>query len=164
MISASNATQQKRFYPQYARTGVIRAAENRDLPRIVEMGERFHAATAFRNVGFEPETFRAAAFRLMESPEAALLVAGETPQGMIGGIMYPLYFNARHWAAQELFWWVEPEHRGIGGVLLRAFEQWARESGAASVHMIAIENLKPVDRLYLRSGYEPAERHYMRVI
>ncbi len=141
---------------------MIRIAEERDIPRIVEMGRAFHEASAYRDFGFDEKTFGNCARKLMQDFTGILLVDGQTPQGMIGGIAYPMYFNARHWAAQELFWWVEPAHRGRGKALLKAFEDWARGCGAHSIQMIALDAMKPVDNLYLRAGYSPAERYYIR--
>jgi GNAT superfamily N-acetyltransferase len=60
----------------------------------------------------------------------------------------------------EVFWWVEPEHRGEGVKLLREAEKRAKHAGAQTMQMIA-----PTDKvagLYQRFGYEFVEAAYQK--
>jgi ribosomal protein S18 acetylase RimI-like enzyme len=58
--------------------------------------------------------------------------------------------------------WVEPEHRakGLGGRLLDAVQDAAREAGAGAVHLqVRPEN--PAQRLYLRAGFGASPRLFL---
>ena len=81
--------------------------------------------------------------------------------GMIGLMVFehPLTGTL---AAQELFWWVEPEHRGYGVRLLKRGEQWAVASGARHVHMVA--PTPAVGQLYERMGYGYLEAAYQKAV
>lgn len=82
--------------------------------------------------------------------------------GSIGVLIYPLYFNSGHLTAQEMFWWVEPEHRGCGNDLRIAVEMECQKRGVRTVTMIALESHNGVGKLYERAGYSPMEHSYMK--
>lgn len=138
----------------------IRNAVKADIPRIVEMGERFFKAMARSDIGaYSHETAKQTARMLIDNPLGILLVSDT---GMIGGMVYPFYMTGEL-TAQEFFWWSE----GTGGrSLLRAFEVAAKIRGARTVNMIVIETLFPerVARIYMKAGYSPAERTYIKEI
>lgn len=140
----------------------MRPAEPSDIPVLVEMGRKFHAAAGLSAFyAFDPASFAQTLSRLLESPDGAVFV---TDGGMIGGLAYPLYLNAHHKCGQELFWWVEPERRGRGRDLMATLEDWGRSRGASSFTMIALESQRPeaVGRLYRRAGYAPVEHTFVR--
>jgi GNAT superfamily N-acetyltransferase len=85
--------------------------------------------------------------------------------GIAGGIFFPLYFNHAHKSGQVLFLYVEPGRRdGLGGKLLAALENAAREAGCQSWIMIALDQVAPeaTGRLYRRRGYRAAEHSWIR--
>ena len=146
----------------------IRSARETDLDRIVEMGRRFLASTSYRDViADNPSQMARLATGLLDHAQGTILVAERVtspdplPQvvGMIGlfAFEHPI---AGERIAGELFWWVEPAHRGIGLRLLRAAEQWAHDHGATALQMIA--PTPDVERLYERLGYARVEVHYQR--
>ena len=112
--------------------------------------------------GFEPveDKVKQTIDNLIETE--SLLVAGEPATGMIGGIIYPHYFNDEV-IAQELFWWVSPLHRGSGIKLLNAFEEWAEKRGADKVMMISLEK-NDVSRIYTKRGYSALEHTYEKTL
>jgi hypothetical protein len=58
--------------------------------------------------------------------------------------------------ASEVFWWTNPEARGVHGVkLLRMGEEWARTQDVVAFHMIAPD--VRVGSLYARRGYREVE-------
>lgn len=64
--------------------------------------------------------------------------------------------------ASEVFWFVLPEHRGVGLALLDAYEKWARDEGCREVRMIHLSGLMPerLKALYQRRGYCEVEVAY----
>jgi GNAT superfamily N-acetyltransferase len=139
---------------------MIRPATAADVPRLVEMGRRFRSETGYAKILAEnPAKMTELATQLAAS--GGLLVserAGELV-GMIGFYVYPHFLSGES-TAGEVFWWVEPEHRGEGVKLLKEAERRARTAGAETMQMIA-----PTDRvatLYKRLGYEFVEASYQR--
>lgn len=139
----------------------IRPAEERDVPRIVEMGVLFIAESEYWKLGTaSPEKLTTLALHLMG--HGAVLVAEKDDKvvGMVGGFLYnhPMVDAT---VANEVVWWVEPEARGMVGKALRdAFEQWAAEKSATHVVMVA-----PTDRVgrhYEKCGYTALEQAFLR--
>lgn len=141
---------------------MIRAATSSDVPRCVAMGRRFRAETGYaRHLAENPEKMAELAAQLAQA--GCLLVSERDGElvGMLGFVVYP-HFISGETTAGEVFWWVEPEHRGEGVKLLREAERCARTAGAAKMQMIA-----PTDRvatLYQRLGYEFVEASYQRAL
>ena len=133
-------------------------ASESDLPEILRMAELFANESGI-DVPFDSISSEFTARQLMDD---GLLLVGEG--GMIGGLAYPHFFNAQVIIAQEIFWWVDIEHRGsrLGLRLFEGFESWARDLGAKHVTMIALASQKPVHNLYLRKGYREMESSYVR--
>jgi len=77
--------------------------------------------------------------------------------GMLAGIIAPHPMHGEM-HADEVAWWVEPEHRGGRAAyrMLRSFEEWARQNGAIVVKMVAPTG-SAVGGFYQRLGYSPVE-------
>lgn len=136
---------------------MIRKATVSDIPRLLEMGQKFaDKAGLVDHVGYNPEHM-ATTFRLMI--EGHIILIGES--GALGGMSGPHPFNYEHIIAQELFWWSEGRE---GLRLLGAFEEWARVN-CHSVRMITLEAVDPdrTERIYKRRGYQPLERGFIKV-
>ena len=134
---------------------MIRAATAQDVPRIVEMGQRFHTAASL------PMRFDAGAVAemlsgMVASDSAALLVSD---YGMIGGVLAPAYCDPAWVMAVELFWWADRD----GLALLRAFETWGRENGAHEIRMTSLAALPRADAILRRKGYAATEISYAKV-
>ena len=137
---------------------MIRDATEADIPRILEMGAKFFRAMNRHEVGEYSEAAAESTTRLLI--ENGILLVSEN--GMVGGLVYPFYMTGRL-TAQEFFWWSED---GKGRELMDAFEKRAKEMGAETIQMIALESLDPqrVGKIYERAGYKPAERSYIKVV
>ena len=126
---------------------MIRKATEEDIPRIVEMGAKFHAMSPWKNVPFDPAAL---------SGFIAKLIAGGvvliSDKGMLGGVLNPLYFNPSVVMAAELFWWGD-------AALKPAFEAWAQENGAQGVQFGALWDQRRERMLqrYAADGFEPVE-------
>ena len=129
------------------------------------MGERFLTETVYcgRNVGVNPMAMARTVGLLLASDMGAVFVVEQqdTVVGMIGLLLFENPITGEL-TASELFWWVEPEHRGHGVRLLKRGEQWARASGAQKIHMIA--PTPAVGHLYERLGYGYLEAAYQKAI
>ena len=141
----------------------IREATRADLPHIVVMGLHFLRASEYTGkIQENPDAMFDLALRLIESVDGIIFVDGDAkPTGMIGLHLYQHPMSGEV-ITSELFWWVEPDHRGSGMDLLKAAERWAKEHGSSSIQMIAPNDR--VSRIYKARGYEKTEEHYQKVI
>jgi hypothetical protein len=139
-----------------------RPAELRDIPALVEMGRKFHAVSGYDDVPYDENTMVDLFIAMVRG--GGMFVVGDKPVGMIGGLVFPVFFNRDKLMAQELFWWSESP--GAGKALLDAFEGWAKDMGAERVVMMALDALEgaKVGEILKRRGYKPAESNYMKVI
>lgn len=139
-----------------------RPAEVRDIPALVEMGRKFHAVSGYGDVPYDENTMVDLFITLVHS--GGIFVVGDKPVGMIGGVVFPVFFNRGSLMAQELFWWSESP--GAGKALLDTFEAWAKSLGAERIVMMALDALESdrVGDILKRRGYVPAESNYMKVV
>lgn len=134
----------------------IRRAAHSDLDEIVELGAAFHAYGPYAFVPMDRSAFRGFCASLIDG---GIIFLSE--EGMLGGLLNPLYFNRSVVMAAELFWWAPK-----GGRALRiAFEEWAQDQGAIGVQFSGLEDERaPVARkLFQRAGYHPTETGYVKV-
>lgn len=146
---------------------MIREATKEDIPILLHMGEQFFNASDFgRLTDYDRDSTRQTFVDLISN---GILLVGEIEGsviGMVGAVLYPLYFNIRHLTGQEMFWWVDPDYRktGIGKQLLVELEKKAYSMGADSFSMIALDKINPeiMGRVYKMNGYFPAEHSYYK--
>ena len=134
---------------------MIRAATHDDLSEIVRLGADFHAHCPYRDIPFDGEAFGDFCARLIDG--GVILLSDD---GMIGGLLNPLYFNPSVVMGAELFWWAPKE----GRQLREAFEAWARAKGAHGVAFsgLADERHATIRKLFERAGYAPAEQAFFK--
>ncbi|KKL84866.1 hypothetical protein LCGC14_1960440 [marine sediment metagenome] len=139
---------------------MIREAEFSDFPEIIRMGRLFAKSLG---VAVDDESILDTAENVINSSESVLLI-GEGV--MAAALAYPFYFNKNMIVAQELIWWVDKEKRssGLGRELLTALEQWAKSVGAQQLIMIAMSDTSTefVEQVYLRNGYKPFEKTFVK--
>ena len=140
-----------------------RRAVRADLDTMVAMGREFLATVYPQRLADNPDALRALGEQLLARPDSVLFVA-EVPHagvvGMIGMMVYPHPMSGER-VASELFWWMDPAHRGAGGVwLLRQAEAWAQVQGAELLQMIAPN--RDVAAFYERIGFTAIETTYLR--
>lgn len=145
---------------------MIRKAELSDIPRIAEMGEKFFAEAGWDEFEFIREDCEVSLEGMVANPLTILLVIEDEGKvvGMAGGVLGPLYFNSTRKMGEELFFYVEPSHRGNGGDLLLALEQTAKARGCIAWNMKALSKVRPeaTGRLYERRGYRQSEITYIK--
>lgn len=141
---------------------MIRDATAADVHRLVEMGCRMIRETAYhKRLANNPRSLGNLMRNLIASPNASLRVSdqGGVVNGMIGACLYQHPLSGEL-VAGELFWWVEPECRGVGVKLLRDIERWADNHDAVRIQMIA-----PSDRVahaYEMMGYQKLETAFQK--
>lgn len=83
--------------------------------------------------------------------------------GGLGCLKYPDLHSGELFAV-ETFWYVLPEHRGAGLLLLEAYEKWARDNGCVKCAMIHMVDSMPekLEVVYKRKGYSLIEKHYVK--
>ena len=136
---------------------MVRLAAVDDIPRVLTMGRKFHAAAGVMAPYSETATERTLR-GLIDSPEGVLIVSDG---GMIGGATTSAYCADNWKIAIELFWWCE-DRQGLK--LLRDFERWAASVNAEEIRMTTIHSLKGADRILARRGYAPNEISHGKVI
>lgn len=83
--------------------------------------------------------------------------------GILAGYIAPQFFTGVR-LAQELFWYVAPEHRGSFSSLkmLDLFEEWAKEKKVFGITMVSLtKSSEGVARLYAKRGYISIENHHL---
>jgi GNAT superfamily N-acetyltransferase len=117
--------------------------------------------------GFDPVIFRRTWDTLIKAGVGVLfkIAVGDKMVGGLGGTIYgdP---NDGQLVAQEMFWFVDADHRGgMAPIrLLKNFEDWARSRGASRVHMAHLLELQPdkIRDFYERRGYKAVEVVYSK--
>lgn len=144
---------------------MIREATKSDVGQILDLGECFFDKAGWPRVATWDD--RSVVNTLQKlSQNGVLLVAEEGGRvvGIAGAPIGPAYFNDAIRISQELFWYVDPETRGVGLPLMKALEAGCVRKGA-HVHLQgAVSGLRDeaLDRFYRRQGYAPAERYFIK--
>jgi GNAT superfamily N-acetyltransferase len=147
---------------------VIRRAEARDLPQMVEMGRAFHAEAGWPGlIEWDDAGAHASLAAMLDSEQSVMLVAddGERVCAMAAAVVCDVWFSPGQRSGQEWFWYVRPDARkGVGVLLLDALERAVKAKGAATFTMLAVSGLRAeaLARVYRRRGYRPAEQTFMR--
>lgn len=134
--------------------------------RIAELGKHFYSLTGLAG-NFKPETFATMWNQCMKMGLSATWIS-KTEGGNITGILgMSLSFGIMdgQTIAEEIFWFVDPEHRGRHGLqLFHEAERWAEDLGVKRMTMSSIENIKS-DKLttfYQRKGFRKLQTQYVR--
>lgn len=148
---------------------VVRPIAEADLPAYLEMAAAFHKDCPVRDLmPFDPEGTAEFLTNLIgnENFRAVIAEVDGKPVGITGAALYPMFFSPENFVVQELWWWLSPDHRGSGVAqrMYKDIENWAMDSGAVAVFMIALhnDNVERMAKLYSRSGFRPMERTFMK--
>jgi GNAT superfamily N-acetyltransferase len=140
----------------------VRPATLDDIPKCAEAGRRFYEFSPYTGVPYDEDSMR----DLMESMiDQKMLIVAFNDGAVIGGIggnLAPIFFNKKYTMAYEMFWWVDPEHRGkLGLKLLSTFESTALELGCSYLMMMTLAK-NEVGALYERLGFSQSETGYIK--
>lgn len=141
---------------------MIRLAVKADIPRLVEMGQRFRAHSTYAQYLADNPKQMAKLGEQLIAVDGLLLSEREGQIiGMMGFILHNHFISGEK-VAGEVFWWVEPEYRGDGLRLMHDAERRAKAAGAKYMHMIA--PTEQVEAVYERLGYEYVEATYQKTL
>lgn len=134
---------------------MIRRATPDDMPAILAFGAEFLKIGPYAWVPLDIEAFEVFAGGLIES--GVILLADD---GMIGGCLYPFYFNPSVVMAAELFWY-SPKN---GRALREGLEAWAQEKGCVAITCSGLANEREatIRKLYGRAGYDVTEVAFVK--
>jgi hypothetical protein len=134
---------------------MIRQATHEDMSRIVELGGQFLGLGPYAWVPLDVAAFEAFAAQLIR--DGVIFLADD---GLIGGCLYPFYFNPSVVMTAELFWY-SPKN---GRLLREALEGWARERGCAAITFSGLANEREatIRKLFQRADYQPTEVAFVK--
>lgn len=155
----------------------LRLAGRDDYQHIIRMARRFHEASPYSDLEFSEEQSRAVFEKylgsnkteiviiLAENDEPSPLGAFDTSSvyGMIIGACSSLPFSEDK-VASELAWWVDEDKRGSKDslMLFKAYQDWARRVGSKITQMAMLDDVTNLNKFYLKQGFVPAERSYIK--
>ena len=138
-----------------------------EMGDLIALAQHFHAASEI-GAEFAPDIFANTMGGMAQEGRLGAfgMFDGDKMVGCLLGCVLG-HFLARAALAQELMWWVEPEHRRNSGAirLVDLFEKWAKERGAFGIVMASFELTDGDNRLeaiYRKRGYKLLERHYFK--
>lgn len=137
---------------------MIRDATTADIPRIVDMMQRFHA------IASQPQEFcrdSMASFMtgLIEAPGGIVLICDG---GMISGAVTPSPVNAKWLICFELSWWSERARDGVR--LMKTFAERAEIMGASEIRFSFRASTPKIGKFLIKSGFTHDEQVYTRLI
>ena len=149
----------------------LRLGELKHVQDIMDMSRRFHEASPYGSMELDyyfvldkvlkfldPRGRRENIVFVLEHEDKAV--------GVIAASIGNSLFNKEK-VAYEVIWWVDVEHRSKDSlILVKAYEEWAKECGATYIQMTLLNDLKDkvLDRVYRNLGYKQAEQAYYKEI
>lgn len=145
---------------------MIRQATAADTAKLFEMSVRFMATTVYARLA--PPSPESILVLIAAVLEKGVVFVDEledgTIIGMIGLAALSHLLTGRLYA-DEIVWWVEPEHRKTRAAyrLLCAAEEWATRNELSVLKMVAPAGSN-IGTFYERTGYELVESAYQKTI
>lgn len=142
----------------------IRIAEEKDIPRIVELGSRSLQDGPYAGIIKDiPEQAAKCAAQVLSSGKILLGEEDGAVVGLLGFIVADHHFSGQRYAA-ELMWYVLPEHRKGGLALKLLWDAEAKARAMGAEEMIFTAPNEDVSALYKRFGYEKVEVAYRKTL
>lgn len=121
--------------------------------------KEFLAASPYAGYPMQEE----AILEILASAHTWVLTADDKPVGYIvcGFLEHHPYLGTTL-IAHEMFWWINPEHRGKGNglKLVKKFLDWAKEIKAEHITMGSMSTLD-LDEFYTSLGFVKTEQAYL---
>ena len=117
----------------------IRPMQPEDLPAVLEMARCMHQESVYRRFDYDENKMGRLLYNYISNPKTSFSCVGtskDTLNGVFLGSIGEHYFGT-DLIASDTLWYVSPQSRGsrVGLQLLRAFESWAKERGAAEIYV-----------------------------
>lgn len=146
---------------------MIRQATKADIPEVARIGRQFADYYPYK-AQYDEERVADSLSAIINMGVILVMIKEEAIIGFIMGVLVPLWYAPTTITAQELAWWMDPEHRkGMAGLkLLTAFEEWAKASGANLIMIsdLLIEGEYPIGKILTLKGYQHTERLHMKEV
>jgi hypothetical protein len=138
----------------------IRRATLDDLPHLLNMGERF--VNHYGHFSFDAPTVLAMLVNLVQHHYVIVAEEEGVLFGMIGAMVVPNIWNKHDILFQEMFWWVDEDHRdGSAGIrLLLAMHKLAPVGAKKVLSVLPNTNFK--DKTLAKLGYKLTEMAYAK--
>jgi len=145
----------------------VRVATIEDIAPCLPLAARFWAECG--HAAYIPFDYDSAAEYFLNSLNCGLLVVSEKEGEIVGfgaGITSPCVVNKAFKVGCELAWWIRPEYRkGPMAIrMMKLLEDGAQKQGCSIWSMMCMESMDAdgVESIYLRSGYAPGERAFIK--
>lgn len=132
------------------------------------MAQRFFPTSGYARIAPLGDV-QAAGIALVTMESGVMLVAEAdgTLVAMASLHVEPFIFNIDVTIAQEIVFWVEPEHRNgmLAARMLRAIEEACKRAGAQVIRMATLPSSpNAAAQLYERLGFALSETYYVKVL
>jgi hypothetical protein len=130
----------------------------------MRMARVFHAAANMPMAFDAAYAASVAGAYIADDDKLCLVLDRGDPVGILAAHVYrhPL---APVLAADELMWWIEPQHRGLCAMrMLEAYEEWAQSKGCVLIGMATPPCDDKAASIYGRRGYACAGMHFFKTI
>lgn len=142
----------------------IRPATESDIPSIIDGIEQFVRASSYGEFdAVDRDHVTATLNFLIPSPDALVCVMEDGAEfvGCFIGAASPHLFSGQKLLG-ELFIYVKPDRRGVGGKLRKHAEEWARANGCKTFTIAHPDSEAHLEQVYRHWGFTPCERHYRK--
>ena len=152
---------------------MIRQAEMKDIPRIIDLAYKFYTEGEFSGKGlkFNPESFKIMCIDMISKPNHKVILISEENEGingMIGAYIAPWFCDFSQSQLIESWFYVEQKFRGkyIAVRLLKELEKMGLQAGCVNIKLASLPNDRQdrMDIYYKRLGYKLSDRFYSKEI
>ena len=139
----------------------IRKATELDLLALISIAKNF--VKYFNHFKWNEDSVKETLQQLLKTGIIYVAEKDNVVIGVIGGVVVQNMWNKNEVIYQELFWWVEEEHResSISIRLLKEFENAAPVGSKIALSLLPKSNIK-ISTLS-KLGYQPAELAFTKV-
>lgn len=147
---------------------MIREATLKDIPELTDLLIPFYYESGLMEKGMNlcVKSCITTAESMIESNGIVFVAGEETLIGSLGVFVSPWHFNYEQYSAQEVWFYVKPDHRkgSVGLRLIDAYIKWAKGKNITRLALVSLPNKErsKIERLYERKGFAPSEKFYAR--
>ncbi len=146
---------------------MLRLAEEKDRQACIRMARDFHSSSPYKDLKFDEQRCSELFDKYIEGDKTELIIilAGDTPFGMIIGFRSCLPFSSEI-VCTEVAWWVDEDKRKTRDsfLLFKAYEDWTRRVGAKITQVAMLDEVTDLSGFYTKQGYKRAEQSFVRKI
>jgi len=139
---------------------MIRPITRFDIPELIEIGKRMHAASKYSFIPFDERYTADLVSRYVGDLDRFAMRASS---GFMFGYLRPFFFSQAKEAVDAL-WYVENNSRAALR-LLRAFEEWGAAAGAANIRIESGAGIgDDADKILPRLGYAHLGGNFLKEV